>query len=143
MSTCQIVIVYRGHTAVLTPGLVNIVVTIGVGGADWLADQAGITIIISALCRNLHCHLHLCLSVRQTLIISSLKVFTSSKIVPNILGGNMFTLLKSIEILCNSSVYRAGLARIFSKQVVGGEKRERREIKSVRFLRVTDESGGW
>merc|ERR1719242_2465771 len=30
---CQIVIVYRGHSAVLTPSLVNVVVTIGVGGA--------------------------------------------------------------------------------------------------------------
>ena len=97
MSTCQIVIVHRGHAAVLTPSLVNIVVPIGVRGADWRTDQTGITIIISALCRNLHCHLHLCLSVRQTLIISSLKVFTSSKIVPNILGGTVFTLLKSIK----------------------------------------------
>ena len=35
MSTWQIVIVYRGHTAVLTPDLVNVLVTIGVGGADW------------------------------------------------------------------------------------------------------------
>ena len=95
MSTCQIVIVYRGHTAVLTPGLVNIVVTIGVGGADWGANQGWITIIISAVCWNLHCHLHLCLSLHQTLIISSLKVFSSGEIEPNILGGNLFTLLKS------------------------------------------------
>ena len=97
MSTWQIVIVYRGHPAVLTPDLVNVVVTIGVRGADWRTDQGWITIIISALWRNFHCHLHLCLSQHQTLIISSLKVFRTGEIVPNILGGNLFTLLKCIK----------------------------------------------
>ena len=90
MSTWQIMIINRGHPAVLAADLVNDVVVldvvcvpIGVGTAHWLADHAAITIVISALHGPLHCHcLHLAvftlnlLSLRLCLIYRAAGVFT-------------------------------------------------------------------